>query len=46
MRTQLRSKDLDTTLGLDTNYNMLPLSDPTVREYFKYHMTDYKLDWV
>jgi hypothetical protein len=46
MRTQLRSKDLDTTLGLDTNYNMLPLSDHTVREYFKYHMTDYKLDWA
>lgn len=31
--------------GLDTNYNILSIDSPNVKNYIKYHMSKYEIDW-
>jgi hypothetical protein len=31
--------------GLDSNFNALSIDDPTVQEYIRHHITNYKRDW-
>jgi hypothetical protein len=33
-------------IGLDTNYQHLPYSDPSVEEYFTTHLMNYRIDWT
>ena len=31
--------------GIDTDYNLLYIDDPTVQDYIKHHLINYQKDW-
>lgn len=33
-------------LGLSKDYQLLSVEDPSVREYFRHHLVNYKIDWT
>jgi hypothetical protein len=33
-------------IGLTKNYEMLYINDPGVQDYFKHHLTNFKIDWT
>ena len=33
-------------VGLTKNYEMLYINDPGVQDFFKHHLTNFKIDWT
>jgi len=46
--TNVRAKFRGTNVnfGMDKNYQMLSIEDNSVKEYFKHHVTNYKIGWI
>jgi hypothetical protein len=50
VKGKMKTKDKEIpgklTVGLDLNYEPLHTKDHYVREYFKYHLSNYQIDWA
>jgi len=46
MKTEDKEIPGKLTVGLDLNYEPLHTKDYYVREYFKYHLSNYQIDWA